>query len=334
MTTLYGIIFAVSLLMIAVYFFIDRKRDIWLLLLFVCVAVCDLGYFLLSVANNLEFALWANRIAYLGSIFLPFSILMMIMNLSRFAYPKCLPGILIGNNMIMFFIASSGGWLPIYYKNVTFEIINGVGTLVKEYGPLHNIYKVFLFAYFSAMIAIIIYTAVKKTVVSVKHSVFLAFVVIGNIALWLIENSISAGFEFMSISYIITEGLILFLYGILQDYGLADTQGISAESVAIQPETAQTVTDEQMANIRYFEKNQIDAIFESWDDIRSLSQREKEVLRLIMQNKKRKDIADELFVTESTIKKHTSSIFKKLNINNRSELFENAKNYINSKTVQ
>ena len=44
-----------------------------------------------------------------------------------------------------------------------------------------------------------------------------------------------------------------------------------------------------------------------------------------MQNKKRKDIADELFVTESTIKKHTSSIFKKLNINNRSELFEKAK---------
>ena len=328
MTTLYGIIFAVSLLMIAVYFFVDRKRDVWWLLLFACVAVCDLGYFLLSVANNLEFALWANRIAYLGSIFLPFSILMMIMNLSRFAYPKCLPGILIGNNMIMFFIASSGGWLPIYYKDVSFEITNGVGTLIKDYGPLHNFYKVFLFAYFSAMIAVIIYTAVKKTVVSVKHSVFLAFVVIGNIAIWLIENSIKAGFEFMSISYIITEGLILFLYGILQDYGLADTQGISSVTVVIQTETAQTVSNEQIANIRYFEQNQIDVIFENWDDIHSLSQREKEVLSLIMQNKKRKDIANELFVTESTIKKHTSSIFKKLNINNRSELFEKANKLI------
>ena len=325
MTTLYGIIFVISLLMIIAYFLVDRKRDVWLLLLFVCVAVCDLGYFLLSIANNLDFALWANRIAYLGNIFLLFSVLMMIMNLSRFTYPKCLPGILIGNNMIMLFIASSGGWLPIYYKNVSFEIINGVGTLVKDYGPLHKLYKVFLFAYFSAMIAIIIYTAVKKTVVSIKHSVFLAIVVIGNIAIWLIENSINAGFEFMSISYIITEGLILFLCGILQDYGLADTQGISSESVVIQSETAQTVSDEQIANIKYFEQNQIDVIFENWNEIRSLSQREKEVLGLIMQNKKRKDIADELFVTESTIKKHTSSIFKKLNINNRSELFERAK---------
>lgn len=327
MTTLYGIIFVISLLMIVAYFLVDRKRDIWLLLLFVCVAICDLGYFLLSVAENLDFALWANRIAYLGNIFLPFSILMMIMNLSRFAYPKWLPRILIGINMIMLFIVSSGGWLPIYYKNVSFEIINGVGTLVKDYGPLHNFYKVFLFAYFSAMIIVIIYTAIKKTVVSVKHSIFLAFVVIGNIAIWLIENTIKAGFEFMSISYIITEGLILFLYGILQDYGLADTQGISSESVVIQTETAQTVSNEQMTNIRYFEQNQIDVIFENWEDICSLSQREKEVLRLIMQNKKRKDIADELFVTESTIKKHTSSIFKKLNINNRSELFENAKSH-------
>ena len=328
MTTLYGIIFAISLLMIIAYFLVDRKRDIWLLLLFVCVAVCDLGYFLLSVAKDLNFALWANRIAYLGNIFLPFSVLMMIMNLSRFKYPKYLPRILIAINTVMLFIASSGGWLPIYYKDVSFEITNGVGTLIKDYGPLHNFYKVFLFAYFSAMIAIIIYTAVKKMVVSAKHSIFLGFVVIGNIAIWLIENSIKAGFEFMSISYIITEGLILFLYGILQDYGLADTQGISSETVVIQTETAQTVSNEQIANIRYFEQNQIDVIFENWDDIHSLSQREKEVLSLIMQNKKRKDIANELFVTESTIKKHTSSIFKKLNINNRSELFEKANKLI------
>ena len=146
MTTLYGIIFAISLLMIIAYFLVDRKRDIWLLLLFVCVAVCDLGYFLLSVAKDLNFALWANRIAYLGNIFLPFSVLMMIMNLSRFKYPKYLPGILIAINTVMLFIASSGGWLPIYYKDVSFEITNGVGTLIKDYGPLHNFYKVFLFA--------------------------------------------------------------------------------------------------------------------------------------------------------------------------------------------
>lgn len=329
MTAVYGIIFIVSLFMIGGYFIVDRKRDFWLLLLFISVAVCDLGYFLLSVSKTLSFALWANRIAYLGNVFLPFSVLMMIMNLSRFNYPKFLPRILIIINMIMLFIVSSGGFLPIYYKEVAFENINGVGVLVKEYGPLHNLYKLFLFAYFTAMIAIIIYTAVKKTVVSVKHSVFLAFVVIGNIAIWLIENSINAGFEFMSISYIITEGLILFLYGILQDYGLADTAIHSLEPDIVQPQVNSISESESSGNLRYLDQNQIAVVFERWSDINLLSQREKEVLKLIMQNKRRKDIADELFVTESTIKKHTSSIFKKLNITNRSELFEIVKNVLN-----
>ena len=79
----------------SVYFYVDRKREIWLLLLFVSIAVCDLGYFLMSVAQNLEFALFANRISYLGNVFLPFFLLMMIMNLSGMKYPELLPWILV-----------------------------------------------------------------------------------------------------------------------------------------------------------------------------------------------------------------------------------------------
>ena len=323
MTTVYGIIFAVALVMFGVYFFVDRKRDIWLMLLFISVAVCDLGYFLLSASETLNAALWSNRLSYLGSVFLPFSLLMMIMNLSRFRYPKFIPKALIGLNTVMFLIAASGGILPIYYKDVSLGFSDGGTYLIKEYGPLHNLYKVFLFAYFASMVAIIIYTAVKKTVVSTKHSVFLAFVVIGNIATWLVENMIGAGFEFLSISYIVSEGLILFLYGILQDYGLADTQRISDSAVEAVPENI-TATE----TIKSFNEKQIENIFNNWKILDTLSQREKEVLGFILENKKRKDIAENLFVTESTIKKHTSAIFKKLEITNRTELFEKAKEFI------
>ena len=323
MTTVYGIIFAVALVMVGVYFFVDRKRDIWLMLLFISVAVCDLGYFLLSASETLSAALWSNRLAYLGSVFLPFSLLMMIMNLSRFRYPKFLPKALIGINTVMFLIAGSGGILPIYYKDVSLGFSDGGTYLIKEYGPLHNLYKVFLFAYFASMVAIIIYTAVKKTVVSTKHSIFLAFVVIGNIATWLVENMIGAGFEFLSISYIVSEGLILFLYGILQDYGLADTQRILDSAVEAAPENINATEI-----IKSFSEKQIENIFNNWKTLDTLSQREKEVLGFILENKKRKDIAEILFVTESTIKKHTSAIFRKLEITNRTELFEKAKEFI------
>ncbi len=326
MTTVYGIIFAVALVMIGAYFFVDRKRDKWLMLLFISVAVCDCGYFLLAASETLNAALWSNRIAYLGSVFLPFSLLMMIMNLSRFRYPKFLPQVLIGLNMVMFLIAASGGILPIYYKEVALGFSNGAAYLIKEYGPLHDLYKVFLFAYFASMVAIIIYTAVKKTVVSTKHSVFLAFVVIGNIATWLVENMIGAGFEFLSISYILSEGLILFLYGILQDYELADTQATAGSAAPPHSETAENIAASE--TIKSFSEKQIENIFNNWKTLDMLSQREKEVLRFILENKKRKVIAETLFVTESTIKKHTSAIFKKLEITSRSELFEKAKEYI------
>ncbi|MBR3588572.1 MAG: hypothetical protein IKL16_03325 [Clostridia bacterium] len=304
MVSLYDATFAVSLLMIAVYFFVDKKHDKWLLLLFTSVAVCDMGYLLLSVSKTLEGALWANSVAYLGSVFLPFFLLMMIMKLSQIKVPKYLPWVLIGINTVMLFIATSGGYLPIYYKNVSLDLVDGVAVLVKEYGPLHNVYKIYLFAYFAAMVSIIIYTMVKKTAASIKHSVFLAFVVIGNIAIWLVENIIHSGFEFLAISYIITEGLILLLYGILQDYEKNNEKSSVAEIEIKVVENEEAVCDNLL---------------------KDLSEREKEVLPYLLDNTKRKEIAEKLFVTESTIKKHTSSIYKKLEVTSRAELLEKLK---------
>ena len=246
---------------------------------------------------------------------------MMIMTLSRFTYPKWLPKALVAVNTVMLLIAASGGWFPIYYKNVSLDFVNGLPVLIKEYGPLHAVYKVFLFAYFSAMVAVIAYTAVKKTVVSSKHTVFLAFVIIGNIAIWLVENMIHSNFEFLSISYILTEGMILFLYSILQDYGLKDT-----------PQNVDAITEQHIETveiIKAFSDEQIDSIMKNWSAVDTLSQREKEVLRFLLENKKRKVIAETLFVTESTIKKHTAAIYRKLETANRTELFEKAKKDLN-----
>lgn len=51
----------------------------------------------------------------------------------------------------------------------------------------------------------------------------------------------------------------------------------------------------------------------------NLSKRELDVLRLISEGKSNKEIADTLFLSESTIKTHVSSILRKLNLKSRSE---------------
>lgn len=53
----------------------------------------------------------------------------------------------------------------------------------------------------------------------------------------------------------------------------------------------------------------------------ALSPREKEILQQILQGNKLKDIAKKLYIAESTVKVHVGSIYAKINVKNRDELF-------------
>ena len=58
----------------------------------------------------------------------------------------------------------------------------------------------------------------------------------------------------------------------------------------------------------------------------TLTEREREVLELICQGMKNKVIADNLFITETTVRHHLTSIFEKLNVKSRLELVVHAFN--------
>ncbi|MCQ2353578.1 MAG: LuxR C-terminal-related transcriptional regulator [Clostridia bacterium] len=64
----------------------------------------------------------------------------------------------------------------------------------------------------------------------------------------------------------------------------------------------------------------IDRVCEKPEITGLISKREMEVLQKLLEGKSRKQIAEELFVTESTIKKHSASIYSKLDVHNRTEL--------------
>ncbi|WP_440905888.1 response regulator transcription factor [Catenovulum sp. SX2] len=55
-------------------------------------------------------------------------------------------------------------------------------------------------------------------------------------------------------------------------------------------------------------------------DVDSLSKRELAVFNLIAQGKPNKEVADELFISERTVKFHCANIYKKLQIKNKMEL--------------
>lgn len=304
---IYGIDAVLALLLACGYCAIVHKKEIWLIWLYFSVFVANIGYFALSISKTVEEALLANRLAYLGNVFLPLFMLMTIMKVCKVNCSKIWRGILIGLSCIVFLVAASQGYLPVYYKEVSLVFVNGMAKLQKVYGPLHSLYYLYLFAYFAIMIGVIVYAVCKKKITVYKHAMLLLVVVFFNIAIWLIEQFINWDFEFLSVSYIASELLLFLLYGMIQEY-----EEMLSKEVKTNMSLAVPVID--------------------WDDVRercpeaaTLSNREKDVFMKMLEDKKRKEIAADLCITENTVKKHVSSIFAKLDITSREELFEKLK---------
>lgn len=225
MVLAYGIITLISLCMLGICVAADKKRDIWLLLVFVSVSVCNLGYFMLSISSSLGSALNSNRIAYLGSVFLPFFMLMMVMRFCGIRRSKPLVITLAAIGIVMLGITTSPGILPVYYSTVDIAFENGATRLIREYGPLHSLYYVYLIGYMLSMVGITLYAIAKKRIKSRLHTVLLLCTVFSSIAIWLVEQFLPRGFEFLSVSYILDECFILAIYRSMQNQGLMQTEG-------------------------------------------------------------------------------------------------------------
>ncbi len=290
MAWIYGVMAVLSLSVVLGYCWLAKKKELWFLLLFISVFVVNLGYFALSISKSLEEAMLANRIAYLGSVFLPLCMLIIIMNTCDLRIRPWVLGTLITVSVLVFLLAASGGYLQLYYKEVSVEYVGGVATLKKVYGPLHIVYFIYLFAYFGSMVGVIAHSVLREKAVPFKYATVLATLVLWNIAVWFVEQLIDWNFEFLSVSYVITELLLLLLYSLVQEYGVLQQEAPADDLSLSHPELAQ------------------------------LTAREMEVLQLMLENKKRKEIADALIVTENTVKKHTAHIYDKLQVSSRSEL--------------
>ncbi len=321
MSIIYGVITVLSFLLLLGYGAFVRKKEIWMLLLFTSVFIINVGYFTLSLSKTLEEALLANRIAYLGSVFLPLFMLMTIVEVCRFRYGKWLLGVLICISIVVFLIAASPGYLACYYKEVSLVFVNGVAKLEKTYGSLHKCYFIYLFAYFVMMVGTILDSVWKKQIASFQHVSLLLVIVLLNIAIWFVEQLIHWDFEFLSVSYIFSELLLLLLYSMQQEYEQLQCQPMTEEIVrevlqeGPKPVKAETAETETMVTF------EIDQIVAYWSETVKLSPREQDIFREILEDKKRKEIAEELCISENTVKTHITNVFSKFEVSTRSELF-------------
>ncbi|MBQ4107860.1 MAG: LuxR family transcriptional regulator [Clostridia bacterium] len=135
-------------------------------------------------------------------------------------------------------------------------------------------------------------------------------VVIGNIGMWIVEKLITWNFEFLSVSYIMSEFVFFFVYWMLQDY-------VHKKDVAhTEAEKAPIIVVDTMTRAE-----KIRVILSSLPEDTTLSPRQMEILEKILDGKSRKEIAAELHLSENTVKTHTGMLYRALEVSSRDEIY-------------
>ena len=310
----YGVIFLLSLVLLPVYFLFMRKKqsEPWLFVLFVSVAIVNLGYTLTAFSKTVDFALFANKITYLGQVLIPLCMFMLILKLCGYTYKKWVLGVLIGAAVIMFAIICTTGYLDWYYTSATIEKVDGATVLHKEYGVLHPINLIYVILYFIGMITVIGLSLGQHKSASQKHACGMLLIVLGNIAMWCFGKVIPWNVEFLSVTYLMSAGGFLIEWLMLQDY--VHKKDIPKYTQAEKKELAIQITtmtmEEKISKVLFHLKNG-----------ENLTPREQEVLELILQHKKRREIGELLYVSESSVKLYTRTLYSKLGVSSREELY-------------
>ena len=314
LSIVYGVVALLSALLFIAYFLFDKKKNRLFLVLFGCVAASNCGYFILSICNSLAVAKLANGLSYFGGAFSILVMLLVICDVCQIRKRKWLKWCLNAISIAFFALAASGDWLGLYYRSVSLEIVNGTTHLVKEYGPLHGLYALYLAGYVVAMLVCIALAAKRKQLSSPKYTAFLLVTVLLNVGVWLVEQTIYEEFEFLSVSYVITAVLLLLIYNLLCEYGI------------IRPETG--VLSVQMLtqlNTRQINPSALppgmEEMFRGFaDKAKTLTSAERRILNYYIDGHDIAEIPDLAFISIHTVKKHNRSIYQKLEIASRDEL--------------
>lgn len=320
LTSAYQITTMISFILLLGYMTIVKKRETLFIFLYSAVFVINIGYTFLSSSTSISEALLANKISYLGAVFLPMFMLLIIAEESRIKIPRWIISVLIFISVLVYFLASSPGHSTLYYQSVELIVSDTGAYLVKDYGPLHLVYYGYLLFYFTSMAIVILYAYYTKKNTSLKLVLHLLACVSCNILIWFLGQIYHFHFEFLSVSYIITEAYLLSLYNMMEDFYEKEQHLTEHSMITMLIDSPESQDAHSM-----FESDgsiNIDEIIRIWPQVAQLTPREIEVFQLLIQNKKRKDIAEELCVSENTVKKHTSNIFSKLNISNRTEIIK------------
>ncbi len=164
----YNSMLALSLVLTLVYLFLWHKHfDVHITLVFALVPVTNLGYTLMANASDLNSALVARKLTYIGGCYLLLMILLIVFSMCHVKIHGVIRVLFMSLSTFVYISTLTIGSSDIFYKKeMSLEIVDGAAQIQRTYGPMHAVFSLMMILYFTIGIAVIIYSLAKKNQVS------------------------------------------------------------------------------------------------------------------------------------------------------------------------
>ena len=202
MIVVYLICVIASIVLCAWYFYADVRRSAVQNIMLLVLVVASMGYLSLALSDNLTGAIFSSKIIYVGGIFLPPLFFITVCQESRIPIRSWVLSLMFLVQGFLFFLVCTIEYNHLYYLSMAFAPHDGVGDIVKTYGPLHVLFPITLYGYLAAALIVAIVTCiVKKNVEKTSMLIMIAALFISSIS-YILQIVLKAKYNYTPITYI------------------------------------------------------------------------------------------------------------------------------------
>ncbi len=204
---IYSIVLAVVMLLsmlstFALVLFSRRGSNTLEILISVCVMLSNIGYFILSCSRNLQEAILANSLSYLGGVFLPLLIVYVLIDYSDSKIPMWFSISMLLINIVIFLSTMLTDRLPFFYSSVKF-IPGDPSHLIKEPGTIYYIRYIVLAVEVGLAAFFTILTYLGKRSASFRIMMIYAGSLLGVLLVYLARYIFSMKYDLIPFFYLI-----------------------------------------------------------------------------------------------------------------------------------
>ena len=199
---LYVAMAIVPLVVLFYFFFFSKGRyDIHSIILCIVIGVANIAYLFLALSTNLNEIILANKITYIGGLFAPYLVFLIVSRICEVTPPRIFSCFLFIATIGVLALVFSTGYSHIYYDEIYLKYWNGIAYIDKTYGPTHVLYLILLYGEIAVSLGIVVHTLIKKRSISKRTVIILLLAVIASSIVYLLERMFGIELDLMPFVY-------------------------------------------------------------------------------------------------------------------------------------